>query len=143
MAASLYAGLSEFAVPTPTKKEGGEEGAEHVSAEKGSPKSLFERVNSDDTGNLPAFSKANKSTDDVLPLVIHGDSAAGNLSDGYRLHELAIDNFDSGEKDPKSALSSAFTESAAENSFAAGLPIVELDFSSESSIKGHNAQPTT
>ncbi len=139
MAASLYAGLSEFAMPTPTKNEGGEDGAELGPAEIGSAKSLFERVNSDD---LSASSKENAPKADVLPLGTHGDSAAGNLSDGYKLHELAIDNFESGEKDLKSVLSSAFAESSAQNSYAAVLPSVELDFSSEPSIKGHSAQRT-
>jgi hypothetical protein len=141
MIVSLYAGLSEFALPTPAKKEGEEDKHEA----KSSSKSLFERVTAEhasDKGKPAAHDGdaaviADKArwaalTADVPASGVSDNLAGGNLTDGYRLHNLSVEN--AGAQD-QCFQNSGMAEVAPANSSsitAAGiLPNIELDYSSE------------
>ena len=142
----LYARMSEFApAPSAQKAEGGHEGQDEEQHEDVSPHgTLFEQC-------TPEFGKAKAGAGDTLPacgdaaqraeltadvpdLKIGSALAEGNLTDGYKLHDVGL--FDSGEKD-KSALNFGVAEVAARNFEPSAaeksnvVPTLELDFSAD------------
>lgn len=143
MIVSLYAGLSEFAMPTPAIKQEGEE----VSHEgKGSPQSLYESVSAEhlaakgkpaaqdgDAAVLADKARWAALTADFPPIKIGENFAEANLSDGYRLHDVRLDNLDAMNE---ILSTSKVKEVAAVPASAASaiLPSIELDYSSETSI---------
>lgn len=142
MIVSLYAGLSEFAMPTPAKTEGGED----QPVEKSAPKSLFERVNAEqastrlnpashdgDAAVLADKAKWAALTADVQPFGLIGGRLETNLTDGYRLHEFQIDNVEAVSDSTSSRLTELSSDTSS-MSASAILPDIQLDFSSDQSI---------
>lgn len=144
MIVSLYAGLSDFAMPTPAKTEGGED----QPVEKNAPNSLFERVNAE-----PGATRVNPPSHDgdaavladranwaaltagVKLLGLSSSHAEANLTDGYQLHEFQIDNMEAAIYSPVSSSRLAeMSSDTSSRSASAILPAIELDFSSDESI---------
>lgn len=142
MIVSLYAGLSEFAMPTPAKTEGGED----QPVEKSAPKSLFERVNAEqgairvnpashdgDAAVLADKAKWAALTADVQPFGLSGGHLEANLTDGYQLHECQIDNVEAASYSSSSRLAELSCDTSSKSASAI-LPDIQLDFSSDQSI---------
>lgn len=141
MIVSLYAGLSEFAMPTPAIKQEGEE-VPHEG--KGSPQSLYESVSAEhsaakgtprahegDAAVLADKARWAALTADVPPMNIGENLAEGIFSDGYRLPLVNLAGFEA--KD--ASLSSSHLNEVAfvsVSSSSAILPDFQLDLSSES-----------
>lgn len=111
MIVSLYAGLSEFALPA------AQEGDAAVLADKARWAAL--------TADVPASG-------------ISDNLAGGNLTDGYRLHDFRVDNASAQDQSFQTLQISRTAEVASANSsnlaVAGILPSIELDFSSEAAV---------
>lgn len=148
MIVSLYAGLSEFALPAPAKKEGEEERHEA----KGSSKSLFERLTAESDRGKPAAHDGDAAviadkarwtalTADVPVSGPSNNLAGGNLTDGYQLHDFCVDNagaqdqsfqgFQTFRSFQNSSMPEVASANTSNNTAAGILPNFDLDYSSE------------
>ncbi len=135
----LYSRLQEFAIPVSGQEhaleEPGEEAEEHsslferVNAEAGTSKEKAAAVDTDAAIRADIAKRAG-ITAGVPELSINPELAAGNLSDGFKLHDLYFSNLGRTNDDL-----SFLPESASKYSALTGgtdvLPVLELDFSSE------------
>jgi hypothetical protein len=127
---SLYAQMSEFA-PVSTAKKAGEDAGEGIGEKTHEEESehvrLFEQCAPDGVSGRGDAAQYANLTADVPDLQIGGALAGGNLTDGYKLHDVAL--FDSGRSDIN-PLTKGVTEVAA-IAQSSVVPNLDLDYSTD------------